>query len=415
MSFTYQNGLMHAEAVSLTDIAAQVGTPAYVYSAARMRANFTRLQQAMPNITLCFAMKANGNLAVLKLFAGLGAGADIVSGGELMRALKAGIPAQKIVFSGVGKTLAEIETALKASIHQFNVESLEELSMIAGVAQKLGIRAPISLRVNPDVAAGTHHKIATGSKGDKFGIDTELLPKARELINAAPSLELMGLAVHIGSQLFELNDFRQAFTVLAQMVRDLRSRGANISRLDLGGGMGVPYQPSQREFDCAGYAAVVREVIEPLGCALTIEPGRYLVADAGVLLSRVILVKQGAAHRFIICDAAMNDLVRPAMYDAYHHIRPVREATGPLSPAEVVGPICESSDQFAENRALPALAADDLLVLDTAGAYGAVMAGTYNARDLAPEVLVDGQRFHIIRPRLSPDAQMAWDSLPDWL
>lgn len=409
------NGTLHAEGVALSDIANKVGTPSYVYSAARMRANLTRLQTALPRVNICFAMKANGNLAVLKLFARLGAGADIVSGGELQRALAAGMPAHKIVFSGVGKTTAEIEAALTAGIHQFNVESLEELEMIAAVASKFGQRAPVALRVNPDVAASTHHKIATGSKGDKFGIDTELLPRALELIQAQPALELVGLAVHIGSQLFDAAEFKQAYTVLANMVRDLRARGASLTRLDLGGGLGVPYQPGQSEFDVAAYAAVIDEVVAPLGCALTIEPGRYLVADAGVLLSRVILVKHGAAHRFVVCDAAMNDLVRPAMYEAYHHIRPVREATGPLSPAEVVGPICESSDQFAEGRALPALAAGDLLVLDTAGAYGAVMAGTYNARDLAPEVLVDGTRFHVIRPRISPATQMAWDSLPDWL
>lgn len=415
--FIYKDGVLHADGVSLPEVAAQVGTPAYVYSATRLAANYKRLKEALPEAQLCFAVKANGNLAVLKLLAGLGAGADIVSGGELKRAIAAGFAPGKIVFSGVGKTADEISAALNAGIHQLNAESLEELNMIEAAAARLGVRAPVALRVNPDVAADTHHKIATGRKGDKFGIDHEQLPQVLARLPKLAHVEVLGLAVHIGSQLFDIDTYQKAYGIVGDYVTALRQQGAALTRLDLGGGMGVPYQPGQREFDCAVYAGMVRQTLGNLGCALTLEPGRFIVADAGVLLSRVTLIKQGVSERFVILDAAMNDLIRPAMYESYHHIRPVHApaAGAALEPANIVGPVCETGDSFASERPLPRLVAGDLVVLETAGAYGAVMGGTYNARDLCPEVLVSGEKWAVVRERIRPETQMQWDNIPDWV
>lgn len=413
-AFNYQNGLMHVEGVSLAEIARQFGTPAYVYSAARLRENFATLRRALPDFMICYAVKANSNIAILSLLGKEGAGADIVSGGELARALKAGIPASRIVFSGVGKTDAEIEAALQAKIHQLNVESITEIERINAVAGRLGVVAPLAFRVNPDVAADTHDKIATGRKGDKFGIDHEQLHEAAAIAARLPHVKLQGLACHIGSQLFDLEAYRAAFGVVAQYVQALRAEGHALTHLDLGGGMGVPYN-GETPFDVAGYAAVVRETLGGLGCQLAIEPGRYVVADAGVLLTRIIQMKQGSAHRFAVVDAAMNDLVRPAMYEAWHTIRTVTEKHGPLTPAEIVGPVCESSDCFASERDMPALEGGELLVMDTAGAYGAAMSSTYNTRALVAEVLVDGGRAALIRPRVDIATQMGWDLVPDWV
>lgn len=412
--FAYQNGLLHAEGVALPAIAEAVGTPVYVYSAERIRHNFRTLAGALLDIELCFAVKANSNLAILKILADEGAGADIVSGGELARALKAGIPANKIVFSGVGKTDEEITAALKAGIHQINVESLPEIRQISRLATFLNTKAAIAFRVNPDVAADTHHKIATGRKGDKFGIDHEQLSEAATLAKSLPSIELVGLACHIGSQLFDVEAYRAAYTVLAQYVAQLREQGHSITRLDLGGGMGVPYK-GETPFYAASYARVVQETVGKLGCSLCIEPGRYIVADAGALLCTVTHFKQGVETSFLVIDGAMNDLIRPALYESWHGVRPVVQGKGFVQTVDIVGPICESGDTFATARSLPPMAAGDLLVLDTAGAYGAVMSSFYNTRALVPEVLVEGRRFAVIRERISAEVQMGWDKIPEWL
>lgn len=412
-AFTYKNGVLHAEDVALPEIAAAAGSPVYVYAAGRIRANYRALQAALPGVNICYAVKANSNQAILTLLAREGAGADIVSGGELQRALKAGIPAGRIVYSGVGKSDAEVRAALGAGIHQLNVESIAEITQIDHIAGALGKRAAIALRVNPDVAGDTHHKISTGSKGDKFGIDHEQLLEAAAAARACKHVQLVGLACHIGSQLFDLEAFRSAYQVIAQYVAELRGADHTIERLDIGGGMGVPYN-GEAPFDTAGYGRVVAEVLGGLGCVLTIEPGRYIVADAGVLLASVVQVKDGVDRRFVIIDAAMNDLVRPAMYDSYHGIRSVKEAAASIT-ADVVGPVCESSDVFGTARRLPQLGVGDLVVLDTAGAYGAAMSSTYNTRALVAEVLADGARFAIIRPRIDADTQIGWDKVPNWV
>lgn len=412
-AFTYKNGVLCAEDVALPEIAAAVGTPVYVYSASRIRANYRALKTALPEVNICYAVKANSNQAVLGVLGKMGAGADIVSGGELQRALKAGIPPEQIVFSGVGKGDAEIRTALQACIHQINVESIAEIGQINTIASQLGRKAPIVLRVNPDVTGDTHHKISTGGKGDKFGIDHEQLLEAAAVAKSYDHIQLTGLACHIGSQLFDLEAYRRAYGVIAQYVAELRAAGHVITRLDLGGGMGVPYK-GEVPFDTEGYGRMVTEVLGGLGCSLTIEPGRYIVADAGVLLSSVQLVKQGVAQNFVVIDAAMNDLVRPAMYDAWHGIRAVHQAPEGM-PVDVVGPVCESSDCFASDRSLPPLQAGDLVVLETAGAYGAAMSSTYNTRALVPEVLVEGSRYAVVRPRIDAAAQIGWDKVPDWV
>ena len=394
----------------------EVGSPVYVYSAALMRANYRALKAVLPEANLCFATKANYNLAVLRLFANEGAGADTVSGGEIQRALAAGMPANTIVFSGVGKTEAEIELALRAGVHQINAESMPELRVISAVAARLGVTAPLAIRLNPDVAAATNDKIATGRKGDKFGIDHEQMMEAAALIKTLPNLNFCGIAVHIGSQIFEIANFRMAYARVADYVRELRAAVHTISRLDLGGGIGVPYK-GEEAADLAAYAAAVRDTVGNLNCELTLEPGRFLVANAGVLLSRVIYVKEGSSDRFYIVDAAMNDLVRPAMYGSHHTIVPVMQpaASAALAPVHVVGPICESTDKFAAARPLPPMDAGDLLVFETAGAYGAVMSSTFNTRALIAEVLVDGDKVAVIRPAISPVEQMKWDRIPAWL
>ena len=416
--FSYRDGELHAEGVPLARIAAAVGTPFYVYSAAALTARYRAFAEAFAPAPplICYAVKANSNLAVLSLFAGLGAGADVVSEGELRRALAAGIPPQRIVFSGVGKTREELHAALAAGIHQINVESIAELNRLSAVATARSATAPVVIRVNPDVDALTHAKITTGRKENKFGIDIEDAAAAYRLAGTLPGIAPLGLAVHIGSQLVTLDPFRQAFERLAELVLELRASGLAVRRLDLGGGLGVSYH-GERPPEPAAYAALVRRTFGTLGLDLAVEPGRALSGPAGLLVARVVHVKEGATKRFVILDAAMNDLIRPALYEAWHDIVPVRlPAAGAVSsPVDVVGPVCETGDSFAAGRDLPPLAEDDLVALTGAGAYGAVMSSTYNSRLLVPEVLVGGDRFDVVRARPSYDALLGLDTVPDWL
>lgn len=414
----YRNGILQVEDVPLPGIAEKVGTPAYVYSAGAIANEYRRFAGAFAglDVSICYALKANSNLAVIATLARLGAGADVVSEGELRRALAAGVPPSKIVFSGVGKTREEMRYAIERGIHQINVESLPEIDLLGEVVRSLGRKVTIAIRVNPDVDALTHAKISTGKAENKFGIDLVHAPAAFRRAASLPGIEPVGVAVHIGSQLTSVDPFRLAFTRLAGLVRRLRDDGIGITRLDLGGGIGIRYR-GEAPPDLAAYAAMVREVTQDLGCSLTFEPGRLLVGNAGLLLSRIIYVKDGATRRFIVQDAAMNDLIRPALYEAFHEIVPVREppAKAPRSPADVVGPICESGDSFATGRALPPLVAGDLLAILSAGAYGAVMSSTYNSRLLVPEVLVNGADFSVIRRRPGYDEMLGLDALPDWL
>ncbi|MBX6321027.1 MAG: diaminopimelate decarboxylase [Rhodospirillaceae bacterium] len=416
--FSYRGGVLHVEDVPLARIAAAVGTPAYVYSSAALVDHYREFAEAFADLpaTVCYALKANDNLAVVATFAALGAGADVVSEGELRRALRAGVPPRRIVFAGIGKTEAEMAAALDAGILQFNVESLPELAALDAVSRQRGRRAPVAIRVNPDVDARTHAKITTGRAENKFGVDIDRARAAYAQAAQMPGIEVVGVAVHIGSQLTELAPYRATFTRIAALAGELRAQGHAIRRLDLGGGLGIDYGlkpvPS-----VADYAATIREAVGGLGCDIVIEPGRRLVGDAGVLLTRVLFVKEGASRTFVVVDAGMNDLIRPALYDAYHAIVPVREPeAGTASlPVDVVGPICESADIFAEQRPLPPVRAGDLLVVASAGAYGAVMASGYNGRLPAPEVMVRGADFEIVRPRPDHEAMMARDRLPAWL
>ena len=416
--FPYVDGAMCADGVPLERIAEAVGTPVYVYSTAALNAAYSAYAQAFAGLDarICYAVKANGNLAVIRTLGELGAGADVVSGGELTRAMAAGIPAERIVFSGVGKTADEMAAALRAGVHQINVESEPELELLAKVAESLGTSASISLRVNPDVDAQTHAKITTGKSENKFGIDIEDAPRVYARAASLPALRAVGVAVHIGSQLLDLSPYRIAYAKVAELVAILRGRGVAIERIDLGGGLGIDYGGGQapRHVD---YAEIVKNAVGGLGCRLLLEPGRSLVGNAGMLLCRVLYVKEGATRRFLIVDAAMNDLIRPALYDAYHAIAPVRAATAgePLTPFDVVGPVCESGDTFATARALPPLKAGDLLAIASAGAYGASMASTYNARPLTAEVMCRDGDFAVVGRRLSVEESMARESLPPWL
>lgn len=417
MSFHYQSGVLHAEDVPLSLLADAVGTPVYVYSAARLRHNYRAYAQAFRDqpVDICFALKANANQSVIGLLAAEGAGGDVVSVGEMRRAIAAGIAPDRIVFSGVGKTRDELAAALTAGIHQINVESLPELEALSAVATALGVTAPVALRINPDVDAGTHGKIATGRKEDKFGIDYAQALDAYARASTLPGLAPQGFAVHIGSQLLKLAPFDSAYERLADLVRAARDAGLTVERLDLGGGLGVPYHGEPAP-DHTAYAAIVARRLGNLGCRLTLEPGRSLVADAGVLLSRVIYGKQAPHRRFLIVDAAMNDLLRPALYDAWHEIVPVRQpaADAPRHPMDVVGPICETGDTFARQRELPPLADGELIVFMTAGAYGATMSSTYNSRPLVPEVLVDGARWAVIRRRQTLEEMLALEGPAQW-
>jgi diaminopimelate decarboxylase len=416
--FPYRGGELHAEEVPVGQIATEVGTPFYLYSAGTLAALYHGFAAAfMPARPLiCYAVKANSNLAVLRLFARLGAGADVVSEGELRRALAAGIPPQRIIFSGVGKTKEELEAALAAGIHQINIESLPELYLLSEVAAARGRSARIGIRVNPDIDAMTHTKIATGKRENKFGIDIEEAGEAFRLAGELPGIEPVGLAVHIGSQLVEIGPFRRAFDRVAELVLELRAEGLAVGRLDLGGGIGIRYH-TESPPDPAAYAALVRDVFGPLDLELAFEPGRVLCGPAGLLVARVVYVKEGASRRFVILDAAMNDLIRPALYEAWHDIVPVRlpSAGAVVSPADVVGPVCETGDTFATERDLPPLAEGDLVALTSAGAYGAVMSSTYNSRLLVPEVMASAGRYAVIRPRPSYEAMLALDAIPDWL
>jgi len=419
--FNYQNGRLHAENVDLVALAKEVGTPFYCYSTATLTRHYQVFQQSLAGLDslICFAMKANSNQAVLKTFAHLGAGVDVVSEGELRRARRAGIPAQKITFSGVGKTDQEISLALEENIFCFNVESVPELHAISRIAAQMNKTASISIRVNPDVDAKTHHKISTGKSENKFGIP---ISEARSVYAAAaqlPGLIISGVDMHIGSQITDLSPFKAAFELLADFVRQLRSDGHHIDHLDLGGGLGIPYTDDHdpQTYHPDRYAAIVKKHVGSLGCKLVFEPGRMLVGNAGILVCEVIYIKQGDAKTFVIVDAAMNDLVRPTLYDAYHEIRPVLEA-GPESKqtvVDVVGPVCESGDFLAQGRLLPSVSRGDLLAIYSAGAYGAVQAGTYNSRLLIPEVLVHGTDWAIVRPRPTYEDLIDLDRIPAWL
>jgi diaminopimelate decarboxylase len=418
--FLYKDGVLHAEDVSLAEIAAAVGTPVYVYSTATLLRHFRLFDDALSGMDhlVCYAMKANSNQAVLRTLAQAGAGMDVVSGGEYRRAEAAGVPGDRIVFSGVGKTREEIELALTGGIRQFNVESEPEMILLDIVARELGKVAPITIRVNPDVDAKTHAKIATGKSENKFGIP---IARAREVYAMAanlPGLEIVGIDVHIGSQLTDLAPFEQAYGKVAELTEVLRADGHNIRRLDLGGGLGIPYERSNTAPPLpTDYGAMVQRTLGHLGCEVEIEPGRLIAGNAGVLVSEVIYLKSGEGRDFLILDAAMNDLIRPAMYDAWHDIVPLNEPAPGAEPrpVDIVGPVCESGDTFAKQRMMPVLGSGDLVAFRSAGAYGAVMSSEYNSRPLIPEVLVNGDQFAVIRPRPSFDEMINRDTIPEWL
>jgi diaminopimelate decarboxylase len=417
--FDYRAGVLHAEAVNLADLAAQVGTPFYCYSTATLERHYRVFTEAFAGekVLVCYALKANSNQSVLRTLAKLGAGADVVSGGELKRALAAGIPANKILFSGVGKTEAELRAALAADILCINVESESELELLSRLAVETGRTARVSVRVNPDVDAGTHAKISTGKSENKFGIP---LSQAREVYARAaklPAIQVRGADMHIGSQITDLARMETAFRILAEFVQALRADGHNISHVDFGGGLGIPYY-MDREAPPApdAYAAMVKRVTHNLGCTLMFEPGRMIVGNAGILVTRVIYMKHGEAKNFVIIDAAMNDLIRPTLYEAHHDIIPVVQVAGARTiTADVVGPVCESGDYLALDRTLPEPKVGDLLAIMTAGAYGAVQSGTYNTRPLVPEVLVRGDQYAVVRPRIDVDALIAMDKIAPWL
>ena len=415
--FEYRDGALFAEGVSITGLAERVGTPFYCYSTATLTRHYRVFAKALAEFDplICYALKSNSNLAVIKTLADLGAGADVVSEGELQRALAAGVPADRIIYSGVGKTPEELAGAVEKRILQINVESLPELDALSEVASARNATMEIAVRVNPDVDAKTHEKIATGRQGDKFGIDIDDASAVYDRAVALPGVDPVGVAVHIGSQLTDLTPFRMAFGRVADLVRALRDKGHEIERIDLGGGLGIPYRDEAPPLPDA-YADIVRETVGGLGCHLAFEPGRMVVGNAGILVSRVIYVKSGPGRRFVILDAAMNDLLRPSLYDAYHELLAVRQPPGNtvFEPADIVGPVCETGDIFARGRPLPPVAAGELLAFASSGAYGAVMASTYNSRPLVPEVLVNGGDFSVIRRRQSLEALLALDEFADW-
>jgi diaminopimelate decarboxylase len=417
--FDYRNGVLHAEAVSLSDLAREVGTPFYCYSSATLERHYRVFTEAFAGekVLVCYAMKANSNQSVLRTLAKLGAGADVVSGGELKRALAAGIPPSKILFSGVGKTEAELRAALEHDILCINVESEPELELLSRLAKASGRVARISVRINPDVDAGTHAKISTGKSENKFGIP---LSQARAVYARAaklPGIKITGADVHIGSQITDLGRMEQAFRILADLVQTLRADGHDISHVDFGGGLGIPYYMDREAPPApAAYAAMVKRVVHNLGCTMMFEPGRMIVGNAGILVTRVIHVKHGAGKNFIVIDAAMNDLIRPTLYEAHHDIIPVTQDSGGRSiVADVVGPVCETGDYLALDRTLAEPKAGDLLAVMTAGAYGAVQSGTYNTRALVPEVLVKDDQYAVVRPRVDVDALIAMDRPAPWL
>ena len=418
--FLYKNGQLHAEDVAISEIAASVGTPFYCYSAATLARHyhlFTEALSPLPHL-VCFAIKSLSNVAVLKLLGDLGAGMDVVSGGEYLRARAAGVPGDRIVFSGVGKTRDEMRMALAGGIRQFNVESEPELRALSQVAASMGAVAPITIRVNPDVDARTHAKIATGKKDNKFGIDIDRAPAVYAEAARLPGLKVIGIDVHIGSQLTELEPFEQAYLKVADLTVRLRAQGHTITRLDLGGGLGIPYTRTNEAPPLpSDYGALIKRTVGHLGCEIEIEPGRMISGNAGILVSKVIYVKNGASRDFLILDAAMNDLIRPSMYDAHHDIEPVvQPVPGTESTVfDVVGPVCETGDTFAKGRPMTALNEGDLVAFRSAGAYGAVMASEYNTRPLIPEVLVKGDQFAVIRARPTFDEIINRDTIPVWL
>jgi len=418
--FNYKNGSLHAEDVALSDIAAEVGTPFYVYSTATLERHFRLFDDALSGMDhlVCYAMKAASNQSIIKTLAALGAGMDVVSGGEYLRAIRAGVPPDRIVFSGVGKTRAEMEMIVQGGVRQVNVESEPEMVLLDKVARAHGKEIPITIRVNPDVDAKTHAKIATGKSENKFGIP---ITKARDVYAMAAKLEgleIVGIDVHIGSQLTDLEPFGLAYRKVAELTQTLRADGHDIRRLDLGGGLGIPYVRGNEAPPLpADYGALIKREVGHLGCEVEIEPGRLIVGNAGLLVSSVIYVKEGEGRNFLILDAAMNDLIRPAMYDAHHDIVPVQEpkAGADYADFDVVGPVCETGDTFARNRALQRLEDGDLVAFRSAGAYGAVMASEYNSRPLIPEVLVKGDQFAVIRPRPTLEEMINRDTIPSWL
>ncbi len=418
--FLYRDGALYAEDVPISEIAAAVGTPFYVYSTATLLRHFKLFDDALEGTDhlVCYAMKAASNQAILKTLAQAGAGMDVVSGGEYLRAKAAGVPGDKIVFSGVGKTADEIRSALTGGIRQFNVESEPEMQVINAVALELGLVAPITVRVNPDVDAKTHAKIATGKSENKFGIPISRASEVYALAASLPGLEVIGIDVHIGSQLTELEPFELAYTKVAELTGRLRAEGHNIRRLDLGGGLGIPYMRSNDAPPLpVEYGAMIKKTLGHLGCEIEIEPGRLIAGNAGLMVSKVIYVKSGEDRDFLILDGAMNDLIRPAMYEAYHDIVAVEEPAAGVEqrPYDIVGPVCESGDTFAKQRNMPPLKSGDLIAFRSAGAYGSVMASEYNTRPLIPEVLVNGDQFAVIRERPSFDEIINRDTIPGWL
>lgn len=417
--FNYRNGRLHCEDVALDDIADAVGTPVYVYSSATLRRHARVIASAFEGMPclIAYSVKANGNLGVLRTLAAEGCGADVVSGGELMRARRAGIPASRIVFSGVGKTRAEMGLALEEGIHQFNIESGAELGVLAEVARSMGKTAKVAVRVNPDVAAGGHPNISTGKAGDKFGVAWSDAEAAYAEIAATDGVEAVGVDVHIGSQIDQIAPMRAAFERVISLIRKLREQGHAISRVDVGGGLGIPYKAEDRMPSPADYAAMIREVTEGMGLEVILEPGRVIAGNAGVLVTEALFVKPSSQRNFLVVDAGMNDLMRPALYQAHHDMVPLRERADSDEQVkyDVVGPICESTDKFAAERLMPRIEAGDRLAIMSAGAYGAVLSSQYNARPLVAEVLVDGDRFAVIRRRPDFDEMVALESIPDWL
>ncbi|MDB5485871.1 MAG: lysA [Tardiphaga sp.] len=418
--FDYRDGVLHAEDVSLAALAEAVGTPFYCYSTATLERHYRVFSEAFAGVDslVCYAMKANSNQSVLRTLAKLGAGADVVSGGELQRALKAGIPANKILFSGVGKTEDELRVALSHDILCLNVESEPELELLSRVAAQIGRVARVSIRVNPDVDSGTHAKISTGKSENKFGIPLARARAVYARAAALPGIQVTGVDVHIGSQITDLAPMETAFRKLTEFVHVLRADGHTIDHVDFGGGLGIPYYEDRAAPpEPMVYAAMVKRVAHNLGCTLMFEPGRMIVGNAGILVSRVIYVKPGDARNFVIIDAAMNDLIRPTLYEAYHEILPVaRPVPGAATMvADVVGPVCETGDYLALARELPEPKSGDLLAVMTAGAYGAVQAGTYNTRALVPEVLVNGDQYAVVRPRIEVAELIAMDRIAPWL
>ncbi|CUX58458.1 MULTISPECIES: diaminopimelate decarboxylase [Agrobacterium] len=418
--FGYIDGVLHAENVPVPEIAKAVGTPFYVYSTATLERHYKVFSGAFADVDamVCYAMKANSNQAVLKTLAKLGAGIDVVSGGELRRALAAGVPASRIMFSGVGKTVAEMDYALEAGIYCFNIESEPELEVLNLRAVKAGKRAHVSFRINPDVDARTHAKISTGKKENKFGISYERARSVYAHAATLPGIEVTGIDMHIGSQITELQPFEDAFRLLRELVEALRGDGHEISHVDIGGGLGIPYRDDNNPPPLPdAYAHIVKNELKSLNCKIVTEPGRLIVGNAGILVTEVIYVKDGGDKTFVIVDGAMNDLIRPTLYEAYHGIRPVVQPAldAPRIKADIVGPVCETGDYLALDREMAAPQPGDLIAVSSAGAYGAVQAGTYNSRLLVPEVLVKGDKFHVIRPRGTYEELIALDSVPTWL